>query len=110
MLNYLPSDLCLELESFKLYLLAYRNLGVFQENVVNRVLDEVVAACSPASATVEGHFEARGGLLTRIAATHRVLIESEPSRQPVHPSASDRSAVPGEFRCAPGDAPAGGIP
>ena len=39
--------LCLELKSFKMYLLAYRNLGIFQENVVNRLLRDVVKAAKP---------------------------------------------------------------
>ena len=36
-LRYQPADLCIELKSFKLYLLEYRNLGIFQENIVNKV-------------------------------------------------------------------------
>ena len=46
-LRYVPDKLCLELKSYKMYLLAYRNLGIFQENVVNRVLRDVVKACKP---------------------------------------------------------------
>ena len=45
-----------------MYMLAYRNLGIFQENVVNRFLRDVVAACKPVSATVVGEFTPRGGL------------------------------------------------
>ena len=41
-LRYVPDRLCIELKSYKMYLLAYRNLGIFQENVVNRVLRDVV--------------------------------------------------------------------
>ncbi len=69
--KYQPSDLWVELESFNLYLLASSNLGVFQESVVNRVLDDVVAVSSSVSPTVKGHFEAGGGLTSRITATHR---------------------------------------
>ena len=46
-LRYVPDKRCLELKSFKMYLLAYRNLGIFQENVVNRVLRDVVKAAKP---------------------------------------------------------------
>jgi len=42
-----PDQLCLELKSLKIYMLAYRNLGIFQENVVNRFLRDIVAACKP---------------------------------------------------------------
>ena len=70
LLSYQPADLCVELKSFKLYLLEYRNLGVFQENAVNRILDDVVAAARPVRARVVGRFNARGGLTTTVTATH----------------------------------------
>jgi 7-cyano-7-deazaguanine reductase len=68
-LRYVPDKRCLELKSFKMYLLAYRNLGIFQENVVNRVLRDVVKACDPVSATVAGEFTPRGGVYSKITAT-----------------------------------------
>jgi 7-cyano-7-deazaguanine reductase len=68
-LRYAPDKLCLELKSLKMYMLAYRNLGIFQENVVNRFLSDVVGACRPLSATVTGEFTPRGGVFTKIAAT-----------------------------------------
>ena len=68
-LRYVPDRLCLELKSFKMYLLAYRGLGIFQENVVNRVLADVVKYAKPRSATVIGDFAARGGLSTLVTAT-----------------------------------------
>ena len=68
-LNYVPDKLCLELKSLKMYTLAYRDLGVFQENVVNRFLRDVVAACRPIEATVTGEFSPRGGLYTKITAS-----------------------------------------
>ena len=67
-LRYVPDKLCLELKSLKLYTLAYRNLGIFQENVVNRFLRDVVAACRPVRATVEGDFTPRGGVYTKVTA------------------------------------------
>lgn len=70
-LTYVPDRLCLELKSLKMYTLAYRNLGIFQENVVNRVLADVVRAARPVSATLEGEFAPRGGVHTRITATWR---------------------------------------
>jgi 7-cyano-7-deazaguanine reductase len=70
-LTYVPDRLCLELKSLKMYLLAYRNLGIFQENIVNRYLRDVVAACAPVSATVVGDFAARGGLTSRITARYQ---------------------------------------
>jgi 7-cyano-7-deazaguanine reductase len=61
-ISYVPQKECLELKSLKLYLLAYRNLGIFYENAVNRILEDVVASCRPARATVIGEFNPRGGM------------------------------------------------
>jgi 7-cyano-7-deazaguanine reductase len=69
-LRYTPDRKCLELKSLKMYTLAYRNLGIFQENVVNRVLADVVKAAQPLLATVEGEFTPRGGVYTKITATY----------------------------------------
>jgi 7-cyano-7-deazaguanine reductase len=68
-LRYTPDKLCVEMKSYKMYLLAYRNLGIFQENVVNRVLRDVVKACKPVEATVVGDFTPRGGLGTVVTAS-----------------------------------------
>jgi 7-cyano-7-deazaguanine reductase len=68
-LRYVPDKRCLELKSYKMYLLAYRDLGIFQENVVNRVLRDVVKAANPMVATVVGDFTPRGGLGTIVTAT-----------------------------------------
>ena len=69
-LRYIPDKKCLELKSLKMYTLAYRNLGIFQENVVNRVLADVVKAAQPLNATVEGEFTPRGGVYTKITASY----------------------------------------
>jgi len=68
-LRYTPDQQCLELKSLKMYVLAYRNLGIFYENVVNRFLQDVVAAAGPLSATVMGEFTPRGGLHAKVTAT-----------------------------------------
>jgi 7-cyano-7-deazaguanine reductase len=67
-LRYVPDKRCVELKSYKLYLLAYRGIGIFQENVVNRVLHDVVKAANPVRASVLGDFSPRGGLSTVISA------------------------------------------
>src|SRR5665213_1100877 len=69
-LVYTPLKRCLELKSLKMYTLAYRNLGIFQENVVNRMLEDVVKACDPWNATVFGDFMPRGGVHTKVTAEH----------------------------------------
>ena len=68
-LRYTPDKVCLELKSLKMYWLEYRNLGIFQENVVNRFLADVVKATNPISATVIGEFTPRGGVYSKITAS-----------------------------------------
>ncbi|MGE5488091.1 MAG: preQ(1) synthase [bacterium] len=68
-IRYVPAARCAELKALKLYLLAYRNLGIFQENAVNRILKDFVAATQPVSATVIGEFTPRGGIYSKITAT-----------------------------------------
>jgi 7-cyano-7-deazaguanine reductase len=67
-IEYEPRKSCLELKSLKLYLLAYRNLGIFYENAVNRMLRDIVAAARPVRCTVRGEFTPRGGLTTTVEA------------------------------------------
>jgi len=67
-IQYTPDRLCLELKALKLYLLAYRNLGIFYENAVNRILRDLVAAARPKRCVVRGEFTPRGGLTTTVEA------------------------------------------
>ena len=67
--RYVPDKVCVELKSFKMYTIAYRNLGIFQENVVNCFLRDIVKACRPVSITVTGDFVPRGGLGSKMTAS-----------------------------------------
>jgi 7-cyano-7-deazaguanine reductase len=67
-IEYEPRRHCLELKALKHYLLAYRNLGIFYENAVNRILRDIVAAAKPVWCTVKGEFTPRGGLTTTVEA------------------------------------------
>lgn len=67
-LRYMPREQCLELKSWKEYLFCYRNLGIFQENIVNQILEDVVKACDPVWAVVTGDFRPRGGISTVVEA------------------------------------------
>lgn len=67
-ITYEPKASCVELKSLKEYLLAYRNLGIFYENAVNRILEDVVAATRPVWAEVAGTFTPRGGISSTIRA------------------------------------------
>lgn len=65
---YVPGKVCLELKALKMYLLAYRNLGIFYENAVNRMLRDLVRAVHPKRCLVRGVFTPRGGLTTTVEA------------------------------------------
>src|SRR6266704_2622426 len=67
-IRYMPYGQCLELKSLKEYLQCYRNLGIFQENIVNRVLEDVVRCARPVWAEVRGEFRPRGGISTVVTA------------------------------------------
>ena len=64
--TYVPGARCVELKSFKEYLTAYRSLGIFNENVVNRILADLVAALEPRRLAVRGVFTPRGGIQTTV--------------------------------------------
>ena len=69
-IHYMPDKACVELKSLKLYIHAYRNVGIFYENAVNRILQDFVKACRPEWAIVTGTFTARGGLSSTIRAQY----------------------------------------
>lgn len=70
LLRYVPDKLCLELKSLKLYIVAYRNIGIFYENSVNRILRDCVAACRPRRMSLTGRFSSRGGISSTVEARY----------------------------------------
>ena len=68
--SYVPDRLCVELKSLKLYLQDYRTKGIFYEDVVNVILDDLVAATKPRRLTVEGDFRVRGGIASVVSDTY----------------------------------------
>jgi 7-cyano-7-deazaguanine reductase len=69
-ITYVPDAVCVELKSLKLYLWSFRNDGIFYERVVNRILDDLVAAVQPRRLKVVGDFNVRGGIKSVITAEH----------------------------------------
>lgn len=69
-IRYQPAGRCLELKSLKEYMTAYRNLGIFYENAVNRILEDVVRCCRPVWAVVKGEFNPRGGIQSVVEARY----------------------------------------
>ena len=70
-LEYVPDKLCVELKSFKMYLLFYRDVGIFHEHAVNKILEDFVRACGPRRAKVTGEFNIRGGIKTTVSAEYK---------------------------------------
>jgi len=66
-IEYSPRRYCIELKSFKMYTIFYRNVGIFHEHLINRMLDDFVRACRPRRATIKGVFNPRGGITTTVS-------------------------------------------
>ncbi len=72
-IEYEPDKLVMELKSLKLYVQAYRNLGIFYENAVNRIKNDVVDACKPKYLNVKGEFQPRGGIRSTVEVSYTAL-------------------------------------
>jgi 7-cyano-7-deazaguanine reductase len=68
--RYVPSSVCIELRSFKYYLLTYRDVGIYYEHAVNRIIEDLVNCCKPVRMTVELEYKIRGGMTTSATATY----------------------------------------
>ena len=70
-IKYIPNKICIELRSFKYYLLSYRNVGIYYEHAVNRILDDLVKAANPVEMIVELEYKVRGGMFTKATAKYK---------------------------------------
>ena len=70
-IRYIPDRLCLELKSLKYYTIFYRDVGIFNEHVINKMLDDCVKSCKPRWMEIVGEFNARGGIKTTVKAEYR---------------------------------------
>ena len=86
-IRYVPDRLCVELKSLKLYIWSFRNEGHFFEQVTNQILDDLVRARAPRRLRVEGRFNVRGGITTRVVARYR----REPAPLSVNPAPGQRA-------------------
>ena len=69
-ITYVPDTSLIELKALKLYINAYRNVGIFHEFVTNKILSDLVAACQPLRMEIEGDFNVRGGITTVVKAAY----------------------------------------
>lgn len=79
-LEYVPDHLCVELKSLKLYIWSFRDEGAFHEDLTNRILQDLVAVCTPRFMRLVADFNVRGGICTTVTAEHR-----QPGWQPPQP-------------------------
>jgi 7-cyano-7-deazaguanine reductase len=68
--DYVPDQVIVELKSLKLYLHSYRNIGIFYETLVNRILDDFVKAIVPRKLTIVGEFTPRGGITSTLTVSY----------------------------------------
>ena len=69
-ITYIPDKYIVELKSLKLYIVKFRNLGIFHEHVTNKILDDFSRACKPKKISVKGDFSPRGGIKTTVNANN----------------------------------------
>lgn len=86
-IRYTPRDRCLELRSLKYYLMSYRNVGIWYEHLVNRVLEDLVLACRPRRMTVEIACRPRGGLESTVISRYDETEMGPPESLVQHRSA-----------------------
>ncbi len=80
--DYVPDKLCIETKSFKFYLASFRNTRRFNEEIVNRILEDLVAACAPRHLWVHGEFASRGGIGVTVEAFHPATAQRPASPRP----------------------------
>jgi len=71
-IRYMPDKRCIESKSLKLYLFSYRNYRTFHEEVVNKILDDIVSVCQPRRVMVSGDFNPRGGISIKVEAEYNL--------------------------------------
>ncbi|MFH1115826.1 MAG: preQ(1) synthase [Pseudomonadota bacterium] len=71
-ITYIPDLRCVESKSLKFYLGSFRNVGMFHEEITNRILDDLTAACRPRWARVRGLMNPRGGISIEVTAEYRM--------------------------------------
>ena len=71
-IRYIPNNKIVELKSLKFYMLQYRNVGIFYEHVVNKILNDLVEVLNPKWMEVAGNFTARGGITTKVAVEYKI--------------------------------------
>lgn len=66
-IEYSPDKYCIELKSFKMYTIFYRDVGIFHEHLINKMLEDFIRAAGPRRLKITGEFNPRGGIKTTVA-------------------------------------------
>jgi len=66
-IEYIPSNLCIELKSLKYYLMGFTGVGIVQEHAANRILNDLVDSCNPKEMTIGLEYKVRGGITTKVS-------------------------------------------
>jgi len=70
-IEYSPEKYCIELKSLKMYTIFFRNVGIFHEHVVNKMIEDFVRAVQPRWAKITGEFNPRGGIKTTVSREYK---------------------------------------
>ena len=70
-IRYIPDKWCIELKSLKYYTIFYRDIGIFNEHVVNKILDDFIKASKPRWVEIAGEFNPSGGIKTTVKAEYK---------------------------------------
>lgn len=70
-IEYSPRKFCVELKSFKMYTIFFRNLGIFHEHLINKMLEDFVKAVGPRRVKITGVFNPRGGITTIVSREYK---------------------------------------
>ncbi len=70
-IEYSPAKFCVELKSFKMYTIFFRNLGIFHEHLINKMLEDFVSSVKPRWVKISGVFNPRGGITTSVSAEYK---------------------------------------
>jgi len=70
-IEYSPAKLCVELKSFKMYTIFWRNVGIFHEHLINKMLEDFVQAVKPRRIKITGVFNPRGGITTTVSREYK---------------------------------------
>ncbi|MDD5692722.1 MAG: preQ(1) synthase [Candidatus Omnitrophica bacterium] len=70
-IEYSPAKLCVELKSFKMYTIFWRNIGIFHEHLINKMLEDFAQAVKPRWIKITGVFNPRGGITTTVSREYK---------------------------------------